>query len=214
MPVYQPTEAEILDQAIDAKLLAVGKALPGTVVSYNATTKTCVVRPGVNRPVPSADLDEPEDFEELPALQAVPVMWPRAVGFVLEGSLSAGDTVFLVCCDRDISEWRRTGQPSNPNDPRRHSWGSVVAIPGLIPDTNPFPTPGDAAALASRVEAELSDLRDTVNALRAAFVAHKHTGVVTGIAVSGPPDPATPPAAPAAHPPIGSTGSTILLLKE
>lgn len=208
MAITQPTGAQVISMAIDRKLRAVGKALPGTVVSYDAVTETCVVRPGVNRLVPSVQDDVPDDFEELPALQDVPVMWPRARGFSLVGSLGSGDTVFLVCCDRDISGWRATGQPSDPEDVRQHSWGSVVAIPGLVPDTNPFTTPGDAAALASRVEAELNSLRSAIETLRLAYTTHTHTDPVSGsTGVPSAPDTTSTPA-------VGSVGSALLKLEE
>lgn len=206
----QPTEDEVISIAIERQIRAVGKALPGTVVSYNAVTETCVVRPGVNQILTAGDPDLPDDYEELPACPNVPVAWPRARGFEMVGSLQAGDPVFLVCCDRDISGWRTTGEPSNPDDHGAHSWGSVVAIPGLFPDSRPFSVPSDAAALASRVEAELDSLRSAIETLRLAFNTHVHSGGNLTGSLTGIPTVLDSSSTPA----VGDTGSTVLLLEE
>ncbi len=128
------------------------KTLPGVVVSYDATSKTCSVQPAVHLLVPT-EADPDEDYvEELPVLLDVPVAWPRAQGYSLVGSLSPGDSVLLVACDRDISGWRRSGKASEPDTAQVHSWSSAIAIPGLQPDSGGFATPSDKAALASDLD--------------------------------------------------------------
>lgn len=154
----QPVRGQVVRTAIDARLSRTGVATPGTVVSYDAASATCTVRLGVHRLVPSANDADLDDVEEHPALQDVPVCWPVGRGFQVLGTLSPGDSVLLVCMDRDISGWRRTGQPAEPEDARVHSWSSAVAVPGLVPAQSPFPAPGDAAALASKVDEFLSAL--------------------------------------------------------
>lgn len=113
--------ASLVRRLVDKRADTLAVSLPGTVESYDASSKTAVVRPGVHRLVPSmtdADLDE---LEELPAVR-VPVAWPRARGYSMVGTLSAGDPVLLICQDRDISGWRRSGKPSEPDDARTHVW--------------------------------------------------------------------------------------------
>jgi hypothetical protein len=137
---------------VERAMRATGVSLPGTVVSYNAAAQTCVVRPGVYRLIPSLEDMDVDEVEEIPALQDVPVCWPRGRGFSCVGTLAAGDPVLLICQDRDIAGWQRTGQPAEPDDARVHHWQSAVAIPGLVPNANPIPVPTDAAALASKVD--------------------------------------------------------------
>lgn len=164
-----------LEGLFDAALERVAVAIPGVVESYANGTAT--VRPGVRRL--TVDLLDPEGqvTEDLPAIPDVPVCWPRGRNFQIVGTLSAGDPVLLVCCDRDVASWRASGAVSDPLDARHHDWSHAVAIPGLVPDVASFPVPGDAAALASVVLDELTTLRDAVDALQTAFIAHTHVTV-------------------------------------
>lgn len=146
-----PTFADVMNHLIDYRLRALGGALPGNVVSYDPSSQTASVRPGVHRITPT----DTEDFafELLPIVHRVPVCWPRGRNFRIEGTLLPGDPVLLVCLDRDASGWLETGKASEPVDLREGTWASAVAVPGLVPDTDPFTGIVDAPALASRVDA-------------------------------------------------------------
>lgn len=150
-----PSDADLMQAVVQRALRATGVSLPGTVESYDPATQTCTVRPGVHRLIPTLEDMDIDEVEELPALQCVPVCWPRGCGFSCVGTLAAGDPVLLICQDRDISGWRRTGHPAEPDDARIHHWGAAVAIPGLVPNSNPIPVPTDAAVLASKLDAFL-----------------------------------------------------------
>lgn len=150
-----PTLGNVLNDAIARAKRTVGTALPGVVTAYDSSSGTCTVKPGVHRLVPSLVAMEDDEVEELPELQDVPVCWLVGRGIKVEASLSPGDTVLLICMERDISAWRSSGEPAEPGDARTHSWGSAVAIPGLVPRASPFPTPSDAAALASKLDSFL-----------------------------------------------------------
>ena len=138
-----------MNNAADARERHFGVALPGIVLSYDAATQTASIQPAVNRWVPDESSPDEDLSEPLPALQSVPVMWPKGRNFSVTGTLAAGDPVLLVCIDRDMSGWRTSGAQSDPQDARLHDWSSAVAIPGLVPSTSPFPVPSDAAALAN-----------------------------------------------------------------
>jgi hypothetical protein len=143
------TLAEVMNNAADARERHFGVALPGIVLSYDAATQTASIQPAVNRWVPDESSPDEDLSEPLPALQSVPVMWPKGRNFSVTGTLAAGDPVLLVCIDRDMSGWRTSGAQSDPQDARLHDWSSAVAIPGLVPSTSPFSVPSDAAALAN-----------------------------------------------------------------
>lgn len=148
-----PTLASVILSAISTSLRNTAVALPGTVLSYDAESRTCTVQPGVHRLVPSVDDEDEDEVEELPAVQRVPVCWLVGRGIQVKASLSKGDSVLLIALDRDPSGWQRAGSPQPPDDVRMHHWANAVAIPGLVPDQSPFPEPRDAAALASKVDA-------------------------------------------------------------
>ena len=173
------TLAEVMNNAADARERHFGVALPGIVLSYDSATQTASIQPAVNRWVPDESSPDEDLSEPLPALQSVPVMWPKGRNFSVTGTLAAGDPVLLVCIDRDMSGWRTSGAQSDPQDARLHDWSSAVAIPGLVPSTSPFPVPSDAAALASLVLARLNALVSTVNSLITAYNLHGHATLGT-----------------------------------
>ena len=202
-PSSKVSIAEALSIALDRREAALSKALPGTVVEYDVITRTCTVQPGVHRLVPSVDDPWGDEIEELPSIPNVPVMWPQGRGFAILPALGLlpGDPVLLICCDRDISGWLRTGLPSEPDDARSHSWGSTVAIPGLVHDAY-VNTPTDAAALASKVRDELRALRTTLNDLITAFDTHTHPDPASG--TTGPASTAETVAAAGSIPSVAS----------
>jgi hypothetical protein len=180
VPSSRLSFAESLSMVLEAREAALAKALPGTVVSYDDGNSydpprppTALVRPGVHRLVRSENDPNEDEIEILPAIPDVPVMWPRGRGFSFIGSLSAGDPVLLVCCDRDISGWVRTGTPSEPEDARSHSWGHAVAIPGLVSQAYTY-EPSDALALASKVDARVDSLQEKLDDLITKYNSHTH----------------------------------------
>jgi len=199
------TLAEVMNSAADARERHFGVALPGIVLSYDSATQTASIQPAVNRWVPDESSPDEDLSEPLPALQSVPVMWPKGRNFSVTGTLAAGDPVLLVCIDRDMSGWRTSGAQSDPQDARLHDWSSAVAIPGLVPSTSPFPVPSDAAALASLVLARLNALVSSVNTLVANYNSHTHAVAALGTS-STTSVPGTTAASPA------SVASTILKL--
>lgn len=151
----KPTLPFILDRRTGKLLRNFGVATPGIVKSFNAAERTCTVQPAVHRLVPAEDDELPDNVEEFKPLFNVPVLFLQFRGMRVvppTGALQPGDPVLLICFDRDASRWRDTGRAAEPADARLHDWQSCVAIPGLVPDTNPFPPPSDAAALGSKLD--------------------------------------------------------------
>ncbi len=155
-----PTLADVIRTGIQAATRSLGVALPGTVVSYDDDSQTATVQPGVHRVVPTIEDESELEAEALPAVQNVPVCWLVGRGIQVKASLEAGDSVLLICLDRDPSGWMRSGRAQPPDDVREHHWANAVAIPGLVPSSSPFDTPGDAAALASKVDIILAALNN------------------------------------------------------
>lgn len=131
-----PTQAEVIRGAIRAALAEVMTATVGKVVLYNPLTQTADVLPVMKRPYNVGY--GVVDYEDLPVIMNVPVKQPRAGGFFVHMPIEVGDHVLLVFTHDDIANWRETGASSEPDDLRRHSLGSCVALVGMADSTDPL----------------------------------------------------------------------------
>lgn len=137
---------ELLAATREADLEELSVAMPGRVESYDAEAQVADVTPLVRRVI-SRD-DGRIVTQQLATVRAVPVCWPRAGSWYLHMPLTAGDSVLLVCCDRDPSRWRSSGLVSDPPDRRTHHLAHAVAIPGVYPRTRELAdTPTDELVL-------------------------------------------------------------------
>lgn len=125
-----PTERDVLDARLEQQALETNVGRPGRVLRYDAATQTADVVPLVRHPVPQPDGSY--EFEELPVIPSVPVLWPRVGAWFFALKVEAGDTVQLLFNDCDLGTWR-TGDGSvvTPGDLRRSHLAHAVAIPGL-----------------------------------------------------------------------------------
>ena len=99
-------------------------ALPGIVESYDAETRTAVIRPAVrvsSRPEHSGA----EGSHSYPLLRDVPVFMP--VSF----EVNPGDLCLVVFADADIDAWFETGQEAVPTSGRMHSLSDGFAFVGF-----------------------------------------------------------------------------------
>jgi len=131
MPL-DPDLAEVVDAALDSRLLDVHTAIPGTIKSYDAAKQTADVIVQVRSATPAQDGSTVA--ETVPVLPNVPVQWPRGGGYALHFPLTAGDHVLLVFSEAAIGHWRETGQVADPGDLERHSFSYAIAIPGIAPN--------------------------------------------------------------------------------
>lgn len=141
----EPTQAEIIREALDSRLLDVHVALPARVESYDPATLTVEVLPMVRRAI--LDTENKIAHEDIPKIPNVPVLFPNSTAFSATWPLQKGDFVLLVFNEAAIGQWRETGDISNPGDIRRHDLSYPVAIPGIKPKTGTTPTAPDAAVV-------------------------------------------------------------------
>lgn len=199
-----PDFSAVLEAYIAAGLAEVNKTTPARVSAYDADTQTCSVTPMVQVP------DSLGGYHQLPDLDGVKVAHIRGGGFMVAVPLTVGDFVLLIFQDQSTAEFHQTGAVSKPKDVRRHGL-YAYALPCVFPDSKALASasgtklvigkdgsdariefdgttvavgPGatDAAALASKVDAALADLKTMHNT-------HTHpvagaTAGVTGMQVT------------------------------
>lgn len=117
--------------AVGAALASTHVAFPGRVEAYDASAQTVDVLPQIDRATRA--IDGSVLREELPVIAAVPIAWPRSGSFGMIFPLAVGDFVLVVVCDRNIGEWRRTGEAGDARDIGSHVLDGAVAVPGLYP---------------------------------------------------------------------------------
>jgi hypothetical protein len=209
MPVAEtnsPTWASNIQLGVQTALRNTAVALPGIVVSYDEFSQTATVQPAVNRLVPSAQDADEDESETIPAVQHVPVCWLVGRGIQVKATLEPGDTVLLIAADRDFSAWSRSGSTQDPDDVRIHHWQNAIAIPGLVPDSSPYPEPGDAAALASGLDAIFRPISALPEATNLATLLTAVNGIINAVKLTYPPVGALPS--------IATVGSIVLKLEE
>ena len=85
-------------------------ALPGVVESFDSTSKTAVIRPGVHG---------------MPLLRDVPVFMP------ISFEISPGDPCLVIFADCDIDAWFEGGESEEPASGRKHSLSDAFAFVGF-----------------------------------------------------------------------------------
>ena len=95
-------------------------ALPGIVESFDAETRTAVIRPAVKR-----GMEAGEPALPLLRLRDVPVFMP--VPF----EVSPGDACLVVFADCDIDAWFESGEAEVPPSGRMHSLSDGFAFVGF-----------------------------------------------------------------------------------
>ena len=140
-----PSDSEVIRDAITARLGEVWTATIGRVQKYDAVTQTADILPVVRRAIQAGD--GTIGHEELPVIPNVPVLQARAGGFFVNLPVDVGDTMLVVFTSSSFQMWRESGSVVDPGDLRRHSLSNAIAIPGVFPSTKPI-SPVDAAASA------------------------------------------------------------------
>jgi len=103
-------------------------ALPGILVSFDATKMTAEVQPAVKSVRRKQDGEL--EYVTLPVLPDVPVQFPHGGGYTLTLPIVAGDEVMLVFQARNMDGWWDQGDVQNPLDRRMHDLSDAICIPG------------------------------------------------------------------------------------
>lgn len=122
-----PTLPEVIQAGLDAEMVHLHTAMPGTVVSFDPAKGTASVRPAFKRRLELQD--SPVD---LPIIPSVPVLCYGTASSWVRVPLAAGDEVLLVFAERSLERWLEQGGQVDPADARRHALADAVAIPGSM----------------------------------------------------------------------------------
>jgi len=140
MPGERPDSPDLTDvmQAfIEQSLAEVHTAMPGRVEHYDAGTQRATVLPLVRYPNPQPD--GTVEYEDLPPLAEVPVLFPRAGGFFVALPVAVGDTVLIVSQETAVGHWEAgDGGVAFPGDLRRHHLAHCVCLPGYFVRSQPL----------------------------------------------------------------------------
>ncbi len=130
IPAREPADADSLEGLCrlikDITLMDMEKVLPGIVQSYDRTTNRAVVKPAVTG-IASLGQKIPK-----PELVNIPVLTLQGGGIFMSFPLKAGDSGWLIACDRDISVFKQNLEESSPNSYRKHCFNDAFFIPDKI----------------------------------------------------------------------------------
>jgi hypothetical protein len=124
------------DRVLTRRLQDTRVAMPGRIVSYDATKQVADVQPVVRD---TRDVDFQATVTQLPVINSVPLVFPYGGAFRLLFKPAVGDTVLLVFCDVSIDIWaHQGGDDVDPRDGRRHELSDAIAIVGVRPSSKPW----------------------------------------------------------------------------
>ena len=128
----------------EATMLKMACHLPGHIVSFDASTQTAKVQPGIQR------IFREKGPVDLPELVDCPVYFPGGGGFVMTFPVTKGDHCLLAFSDRAIDQWWASGKVSPPSEYRIHDMSDGFAFVGFNPRPN---VPADISTSAVELRA-------------------------------------------------------------
>lgn len=125
---------EFYRQMLEAFANNLRVAAPGIIQSFDPVTQTATVQVAIREKVVGSDLTTA--WVEIPLLLDVPVMMPRAGGFVMTFPVKQGDECLVLFSDMCIDAWFSSGGIQNQMERRRHDLSDGIAILGLWSQPN------------------------------------------------------------------------------
>lgn len=199
----EPDLPELLRKVLTAWQADIRVAIPGRVEAYDPAKQVADVLPIVKDVVEQSD--ESTKTEKLPVIPNVPVAHPSGGGYFFHLPVAKGDFVWLLFNERDITQWRETGQLSEPAYLERHPTSFPVAILGARTSAQTLANvSGDRAVIDGPTEIRLGGpsadfvalqglVKAELQAIVNKFNAHDHnhpqgltTGLVLGDEMSDP----------------------------
>lgn len=203
-----------LDEEFWQRAIELRVSIPVVVVSFDSVKQMVTVQPAIKESVLKSLVPT---STALPQLPNVPVMIYRGGGFSITLPLKAGDEGFVIFQDMCIDAWWQSGGTDNNQiERRRHDLSDGVFYPGgwsQPRNLNAYSstkaqlrsddgvtvvevgsgtislTPDSGTSLIKITPGEIDLTAVTVKINGASYHAHVHSGVTTGVGVTGPVTP-------------------------
>lgn len=109
-------------------------SIPGIIHDFDPVTQTASIQVAIREKIIGEDLTQ--QWTEIPLLLDVPIVLPRAGGFVLTMPIQAGDECLVVFADMCIDAFFSSGGIQNQIEKRRHDLSDAFAIIGAWSQPN------------------------------------------------------------------------------
>ena len=126
-----PTWPQAFRLAIEGRLSEMHTTFPGSIESFDKATGKATIKPNFQRKTKAGDI------VDMPLIQNVPIMWPRAGKISITFPLTKGDTGAVMIHQRSLDNWLVAGGTVNPDDPRKFHLSDAAFYPGLYPFSDP-----------------------------------------------------------------------------
>lgn len=129
-----PSMHNVIRTAIESSLIDTRVASPGIIRSFDAITQTVTVELALREKFTDEDLNVSNI--SIPVLEDVPIVIPRAGGFMMTLPINAGDECLVVFSDNCIDAWFSNSGVQNQIELRRHDLSDAFAIIGTWSQPN------------------------------------------------------------------------------
>jgi hypothetical protein len=113
---------QMLSSLMSAKLSQVRVGLPCRVISFDAASCMADVQPLIR-----TSRNDPAMLHNVPVLGQRLIAEGAAEAVIYKPVLQAGDTVFVVCADRELKN-AKSGKVASPDTGRMHSINDAVIV--------------------------------------------------------------------------------------
>ena len=99
-------------------------SVPAEIVNFDTDKQTATVQPLIKERVNG-------EWEQLPQLLDVPVVFPKAGGYCLTFPIKEGDECLIIFSDMCLDAWWQSGGVQNQLECRRHDLSDAMCIIGI-----------------------------------------------------------------------------------
>ena len=150
-----PRMSQVIDLMIDSRIRELYFALPAKVIEYDPETNQVSVLPQIK-----VKLVGNPNAMDLPIINNVPVVFPRAGAAHLRFPIQLQDFGQLLFNQRSIDIWQAAGTEVDPQDSRKFDLNDAVFIPGLFPLTKPMVRGGAVESLEIKNKTGFVEITD------------------------------------------------------
>lgn len=152
------TIEEAIRLGVKSLLNVTHTCLPGVILTYDYKTQKATVQPSLRKVYQTG---ENPLVQDMPVLNAVPVIFPRSGSTSLSFPIAKGDRVLVLVSERSLDQWiNSTEEQVTPQDPRQFHLADAVCIPGLYPFSDALPLENNEDFVISHGESRITIKKD------------------------------------------------------